>query len=85
MDTLTEFAAGMVLAEPDRPAAEQGGPLWAVQGMGGDLRISLADSLMYGFEYIPEDISSRDLLSAWKFGFYLRTLEEFFFEDEMLR
>ena len=61
---------------------EQGGPLWAVAGVGGDLRLALADRLMTGFgDKLPGDVADLDMIGAWKFGFYRRTLEEFFFED----
>ncbi len=80
-DAMTEFACGMVLSEPGRPNVEQGGPLWAVPGIGGDLRLSLADRLLEAITQIPNDIAYRDLLAAWKFGLYLRALEEFMIDD----
>lgn len=82
MSGVTEFAVEMVLSEPLRPTVEQGGPLWTVPGLGAQVRLAMADRLM-DLDDLPPDVGPYDMLATWKFGFYLRTLEEFYFDENL--
>jgi len=82
MNGVTEFAVDMVLSEPLRPTVEQGGSLWTVPGLGAQVRLAMADRLM-NLEGLPPDLGLYDMLATWKFGFYLRTLEEFYFDEKL--
>src|SRR5215207_4581225 len=45
---------------------EQGGPLWTVASVGGDLRLALADRLMTGFgNKLPGDVADLDMMT-WR-------------------
>lgn len=86
---MLEFAAQLVRSEPSRPSHGRDAALWTIPGIGGDLRLALADRLLAaigregpdGSMTLPEDVSKRDLLLAWKYGFYLRVLAEIFDTD----
>jgi hypothetical protein len=82
MSGVTEFAVRMVLGEPLRPTVEQDGPLWTVPGLGAQVRLAMADRLI-NLEDLPADVGLYDMLATWKFGFYLRTLEEFYFDENL--
>jgi hypothetical protein len=72
----------MVVSEPIDPSPEDGGPSWALPGLGGHVRATLRDHLILGIER-PADVSSNDLKRAWKYGYFVRALEEFFFEENL--
>jgi len=77
--TLAEFAAAMVRAESLRPDYEEHGSLWSVPGMGGELRLDLADRLLHGIT--SRAVGSADMLRTWKYGYYLRFVHEAVVDD----
>jgi hypothetical protein len=93
-DALSEVTAFFVTREPlDVPYdAEQGlKPMWTIPGMGGDFRALLRDwtlemalpregDALIGPAGPIEDASLEDLQRVWKYGFLLRSFEEFFRE-----
>jgi hypothetical protein len=93
-DALGEVTAFFVTREPlDVPYdAEQGlKPMWTIPGMGGDFRALLRDwtlemalpregDALSGPAGPIDDASFEDLQRVWKYGFLLRSFEEFFRE-----
>ncbi len=92
---LGEVTAFFVLREPlDVPydAAEGLKPMWTIPGMGGDFRALLRDKTLAmalglvdpRYEDPGDSIdaaSFEDLAWVWKYGFLLRSFEEFFREE----
>lgn len=77
---MAEFAADLVVSEPIDPPASDGGASWSVPGIDGSLRGRLRDRLLKGVP-CPSDISPQDLQKTWKYGYFLRCTEEFFFDE----
>jgi hypothetical protein len=80
-NAMAEFAADLALSEPIDPPASDGGPSWVVPGVGGAVRGRLRDALLKGVR-CPRDITAQDLQYTWKYGYFLRSMEEFFFDEE---
>ena len=79
-NAMAEFAADLALSEPVDPPASAGGPSWVVPGVGGAVRGRLRDALLKGVR-CPADITAQDLQHTWKYGYFLRSMEEFFFDE----
>ncbi len=75
-----EFAADLALSEPVDPPASDGGPSWSVPGIDGASRGRLRDQLLKGVP-CPSDITRQELQQTWKYGYFLRCTEEFFFDE----
>jgi hypothetical protein len=80
-NAMAEFAADLAVSEPVDPPASDRGPSWGVPGVGGAVRGRLRDALLRGVR-CPGDITAQDLQHTWKYGYFLRSMEEFFFDDE---
>lgn len=94
-DALSEVTAFFVTREPlDVPydAAQGLKPMWTIPGMGGDFRAMLRDwmlemaipregATLSGPAGPIDDAGLDDLELVWKYGFLLRSFEEFFLED----
>jgi hypothetical protein len=94
-EALGEVTAFFVLREPlDVPYDADEGlkPMWSIPGMGGDFRALLRERTLaialglddprYGGVVEPIDAASfEDLEWVWKYGFLLRSFEEFFREE----
>jgi len=94
-DALGEVTAFFVTREPlDVPYDAQQGlkPMWTIPGMGGDFRALLRDwtlemalpregDALSGPAGPIDGASFEDLQLVWKYGFLLRSFEEFFRED----
>ena len=78
---MAEFAADLAISEPIDPPESDGGPSWVVPGVDGSVRGRLRDTLLKGVR-CPGDITVQDLQHLWKYGYFLRTMEEFFFDEE---
>jgi hypothetical protein len=78
---MAEFAADLAVSEPIDPPASDGGPSWIVPGIDGAVRGRLRDVLLKGVR-CPGDITQEDLQHMWKYGYFLRCLEEYFFDEE---
>jgi len=76
---MAEFAADLAMSEPVDPPPSDGGPSWSLPGLDGSLRGRLRDQLLKGVS-CPADISRQDLQQTWKYGYFLRCTEEFFFD-----
>lgn len=73
-DVLAEFAATI---------AREPGDL-ALPGIGPDMRGRLRAHLLRGLELPADlDVTVDELQETWDYGYFLRGLEEFFFEDGM--
>jgi len=80
-NAMAEFAADLALSEPADPPASDGGPSWIVPGVDGFVRSRLRDALLMGVP-CPGDITRLDLQHTWKYGYFLRSVEEYFFDEE---
>lgn len=90
-DALREVTAFYVRREPlDVPYDAQEGfrPMWTIPGMGGDFRALLRDrtlAMAFGYEeehgVVSVDPDLEYLWWVWKYGFLLRSFEEFFREE----
>jgi hypothetical protein len=80
-NAMAEFAADLALSEPIDPPASDSGPSWVVPGVGGSVRGRLRDALLKGVR-CPRDITAQDLQHTWKYGYFLRSMEEFFFDED---
>ena len=80
-DAMAEFAADLAVGEPIDPPASDGGPSWILPGVDGAVRGRLRDGLLKGVS-CPADITQQELQQTWKYGYFLRAMEEFFFDDE---
>ena len=79
-NAMAEFAADLAISEPIDPPASDGGPSWVVPGVDGIVRGRLRDALLKGVR-CPGDIAQQDLQHTWKYGYFLRCMEEFFFDE----
>jgi hypothetical protein len=79
-NAMAEFAADLAISEPIDPPASDGGPSWVVPGVDGTVRGRLRDKLLRGVP-CPADITRQDLQHTWKYGYFLRCMEEFFFDE----
>ena len=77
---MAEFAADLAISEPIDPPASDGGPSWVIPGVDGIVRGRLRDALLKGVR-CPDDITQPDLQHTWKYGYFLRCMEEFFFDE----
>jgi hypothetical protein len=77
---MAEFAADLAISEPIDPPSSDRGPSWSVPGLDGSLRGRLRDTLLKGVP-CPADINRSDLQHTWKYGYFLRCTEEFFFDE----
>lgn len=80
-NAMAEFAADLAISEPIDPPASDSGPSWAIPGVSGAVRCRVRDRLLEGVPF-PGDITREDLQHTWKYGYFLRCMEEFFFDDE---
>jgi hypothetical protein len=80
-DAMAEFAADLAISEPIDPPASDGGPSWVVPGVSGAVRGRLRDALLTGVR-CADDITRQDLQHTWKYGYFLRCMEEFFFDED---
>jgi hypothetical protein len=80
-NAMAEFAADLAISEPVDPPASDAGPSWSIPGIEGIARGRLRDRLLPGVP-CPGDIAAQDLQHTWKYGYFLRCMEEFFFDDE---
>jgi hypothetical protein len=80
-NAMAEFAGDLAISEPIDPPASDGGPSWIVPGVDGSVRGRLRDALLTGVS-CPGDITHQDLQHTWKYGYFLRCMEEFFFDEE---
>lgn len=94
-EALAQITAYFVRSEQLDPPhdAESGiNPMWTVPGMGGDFRSMLREKTMLMIIQPTEDgvkgvrgpiegAAFDDFRKFWKFGFLLRSFEEFYFED----
>lgn len=76
---MAEFAADLAVSEPVDPPASDGGPSWSVPGIDGSSRGRLREQLLKGVP-CPPDITRQNLQQTWKYGYFLRCTEEFFFD-----
>lgn len=81
-DTVAELAAELALAEPLEAGAPERGPLWALPGAEGELRLALRDRLTRALSR-PQDVSLDELRRTWMYGFFLRGLQECFEDEDM--
>lgn len=79
-NAMAEFAAELAISEPGGSPAADGAPNWIVPGVDGSVRARLRDALLTGVD-CPEDITPRDLRHTWNYGYFLRSMEEFFFDE----
>ncbi len=80
-NAMAAFAADLAISEPVDPPPSDGGPSWSVPGVDGSVRGRLRDQLLKGV-LCPGDVTRPELQQVWKYGYFLRCIEEFFFDDE---
>ena len=80
-DALADLAADIAINEPIDPGRDEHTPSWSLPGLGGDLRGVLRDHLLTHLRW-PDDVSHDELQRAWKYGFFLRALEEPSLDEE---
>ncbi|MGH2898193.1 MAG: hypothetical protein ACRDMZ_05915, partial [Solirubrobacteraceae bacterium] len=78
---MAEFAADLAISEPIDPPASDAGPSWSLPGVDGSVRGLVRDRLLKGVP-VPSEVTRENLQQTWKYGYFLRCLEEFFFDDE---
>lgn len=79
-DAMADLAADMAAGEAIDPSPGEGGPSWTLPGMDAEARAALRDRLLSGMSP-PPDIEVDDLKRTWKYGYFLRALDELT-EDE---
>lgn len=79
-DALGELAAELAAGESVDAARSEGGPSWTLPGLDGDMRRRLRDHQLRGVP-VPRDLHADDLRRAWKYGYFLRALDEMVEED----
>ena len=79
-DAMADLAADMAADEPVDPSPGEGGPSWTLPGLDADARARLRDRLLSGLTP-PAEIEADDLKRTWKYGYFLRALDELT-EDE---
>lgn len=77
---IAEFAADLAISEPIDPPASERGPTWSLPGIEGSLRMRLREHLLKGVSS-PADVTREDLQQTWKYGYFMRCMEEFFFDE----
>ncbi len=80
-DVMAELAAEMATAESINPPSFESGPSWSIPGLNGDARGSLRRRMLSGMQ-CPSDLPSDDLQRTWKYGYFLRVLDELVYEEE---
>ena len=80
-DAVADLAADIAVSEPIDPSKEECTPSWTLPGIGGDLRGVLRDHLLSHGRW-PHDVAQDDLQRTWKYGYFLRALEEFSLEED---
>lgn len=81
-DTVAELAAELALAEPMDAQQGEDGPFWLLPGAGGELRITLRDRLARALSR-PPDVSLYELRRTWMYGYFVRSLQECFEDEDM--
>ena len=81
-DAVAELAAELALAEPMDAQQGDDGALWLLPGAGGELRSALRDRLARALSR-PEDVSLYELRRTWMYGYFLRSLQECFEDEDM--
>lgn len=84
LDTAAELAARLADLDPPDPNPGDPSPLWLIPGIGGHARALLAQRLLAavgaigpdGARQLPADLPEGALLKAWKYGYFLRALED---------
>ena len=79
-DAMADLAADMAAGEPIDPSPTEGGPSWTLPGLNAEARGMLRDRLLSGMSP-PAEIEVDDLRRTWKYGYFLRALDELT-EDE---
>ena len=79
-DAMADLAAAMASGESIDPSPGEGGPTWTLPGLDARARGALRDRLLSGMRP-PSDIVIDDLKRTWKYGYFLRALDELT-EDE---
>ena len=80
IDALAELAVAIVVAEPLVPSHDDDGPSATLPGLGGLARVQLRDALVTCLKR-PYDVPLDDLKRTWKYGYFLRVLDELCEED----
>ena len=79
-DAMADLAADMAAGEAIDPSPGEGGPSWTLPGLDAEARAALRDRLLSGMSP-PPDVDVDDLKRTWKYGYFLRALDELT-EDE---
>ncbi len=74
-DAIALLAATMAISEPLDPSPQDGGPSWTLPGLSADFRATLRDTLVLRLNH-PSDVLLDDLGRTWKYGYFLRVLDE---------
>jgi len=74
-DAMAELAAAIVIDESLDPSAQEGGLSWTLPGLAGPARGRLRDGLVSRMK-APPDVRDDDLRRTWKYGYFLRALDE---------
>lgn len=80
-DAMAELAAAMASGESLDPAPDEGGPSCTLPGLGAAARGMLRNHLLSGIRP-PPDIVMAELKLSWKYGYFLRALDELTDEQE---
>ena len=80
-DAMADLAAAMASGEPVDPSPGEGGPSWTLPGLNAEARSMLRDRLLAGMR-TPPDIEVDDLKRTWKYGYFLRALDELTEDEE---
>ncbi|HWC26827.1 MAG TPA: hypothetical protein VG474_09600 [Solirubrobacteraceae bacterium] len=80
-DAMAELAAAMASEESLDPAPDEGGPSSTLPGLGAAARRMLRVHLLSGIRP-PPDIVMAELELTWKYGYFLRALDELTDEGE---
>ena len=74
-DAIALIAATMALGEPLGTSPMGSGPSWTLPGLGGEFRAGLCNHLVLRLKH-PPDVYADDLKRTWKYGYFLRVLDE---------
>lgn len=74
-DAMGDLAAEMASGESLDPSPGEGGPSWTLPGLSAEARGMLRDHLLSGIRP-PPDVEIDDLKRTWKYGYFLRALDD---------